>query len=307
MYASIYLAAVEGHFCQQLLPQVLSSCSVQLKKIAQQFPGVRFLFSDLHTVQHQQSDPKSSRSNSFSKLFYLDELDTGYPTKIGCLDLEPLFRWALLYQGSARTPVPSRIRPGAAPRPPQYGSPRRQRTPRRCGREEPMRRWRLSKYPVFARWLLQKFASWGPIVVFIAGDMLQFTMGDFVWKHHLFAKTAYVNVGIIWPFCSRFMSPPRQCCLPNVDCTIVVNVIISSYLHGFQNCVVPRAGAARISLSSSTPEFPGSEFASGGESFDDSAFATNCDFRTWNTWDGFGVLRRNFLCSSRVAGSATGA
>lgn len=44
MYASIYLAAVEGHFCQQLLPQVLSSCSARPKKIAQQFPGGPFFF-----------------------------------------------------------------------------------------------------------------------------------------------------------------------------------------------------------------------------------------------------------------------
>lgn len=94
MYASIYRAAVEGHFCQQLLPQVLSSCSVRPKKIAQQFPGGPFFFSDLHTVQQQQSAPKNSRSKRFSKLFYLDESDTQQKLDVWILNfwiLNPCF------------------------------------------------------------------------------------------------------------------------------------------------------------------------------------------------------------------------
>ena len=187
-------------------------------------------------------------------------------------------------------------------------------------REEPMRRWRLSKYPLFTRWLLQKFASWGPIVVFFAGGMLTIYNAwfcletSFVCKNCLFCwwkitsqLWGQVNVGTIWPFCSRFMSPLRQCCLPNVDCTIVVNVIISLYLHGFQKL--------RCSSGWCCPQFlivintwisRLSQFASGGESFDDWAFATNCDFRTWKTWDRFASLRRNYLCWCRVAGSAAG-
>ena len=62
MYASIYLAAVEGHFCQQLSPQVLSSCSVRPKKNRSSRGSV--FFSALHTVQHQQADPKNSRSKA---------------------------------------------------------------------------------------------------------------------------------------------------------------------------------------------------------------------------------------------------
>lgn len=136
MYASIYLAAVEGHFCQQLLPQVLSSCSARPKKIAQQFPGGPFFF---FWLAHSSAATISSEKFKIQKIFKAVLFGRiGYPTKIGCLDLElldlePLFHWVLLYQGSARTPVPSRIRPGAAPRPPRCGSPRRQRTPRRCG------------------------------------------------------------------------------------------------------------------------------------------------------------------------------
>ena len=88
MYASIYLAAVEGHFCQQPLPQVLSSCSVRPKK-NRTSRGSVFFSCLAHSSASTISSEQFKIQSCFSKLFYLEELDT--QQKLDVWILNPCF------------------------------------------------------------------------------------------------------------------------------------------------------------------------------------------------------------------------